>query len=147
MPKSTAFSQKVLDLFFFGTTISGIADNAAVGTATTYYLALHTADPTVGGDQTSSECTFGSYARKAVLRSATNFTRSGTTVTLAQNVDFAAATSGSETATYFSLGRNSSGASEILYYGQITSPGGGIPISGSAGTVVTLTTSCQFTEA
>lgn len=147
MPKSTVFCQEWLDFFFLNIPISGLADPAASGNATQYYLALHTADPTAAGDQTSNECNFGSYARVAVPRSSLGFTRSGTTVTLTSNRDFAAATTGSQTAVYFSLGMNASGASTIRYYGLITSPGGGIPISGSAGTVVTLTTACQFTEA
>jgi len=46
--------------------IASIADNAASSPNTNLFVALHTADPGVGGNQTTNEVGYTSYARVAV---------------------------------------------------------------------------------
>lgn len=43
-------------------------------TAGNLYVSLHTDDPGAGGDQTTNECAYTSYARVAVARSAAGWT-------------------------------------------------------------------------
>ena len=69
MGKSTTFDGQLLALIFNGTSIANIADNAASTPLTNLWVALHTADPTAAGNQTSSECNYTSYARVSVARS------------------------------------------------------------------------------
>lgn len=85
------------------------------------YLALHTADPGEGGDQTTSECTYTSYNRIAVSRDAAGFTVSGNLSSNTALVQFPTATGGSETITHVSIGTASSGAGQILYSGALNS--------------------------
>jgi hypothetical protein len=63
MPATTHFSNKILDLVFGGTAYSA--------RPTTLYFALFTVAPTIAG--TATEVTGGSYARKGVAATTTNF--------------------------------------------------------------------------
>lgn len=141
MSKGNTFENDILKLIFNGAAIANLADNAASAPLTDLYLALHTADPGEAGSQTTSECAYGSYARKSVARSGAGFTVSGNQVTLAANQDFPAATSGSETATHFSIGTASSGAGKVLYKGGISPT-----IAISTGVTPRLTTGTTITE-
>lgn len=87
---------------------------------TDLYLSLHTADPGEAGSQTTSEATYGSYARIAVVRSAVGWTVSGATVQNAALVQFVTATSGSEVITHVAIGTVVSGAGQILVKGALT---------------------------
>lgn len=92
-------------------------------TAGSIYVALHSADPTETGDQTTNEIAYTSYARVAVVRSAGQWTISGTAPTQAANtnpVNFPTCTGGSATATYFSLGYATSGAGKLWASGALT---------------------------
>ena len=147
--KGYTFSNDLLNLIFNGVAIANIADNAAGSPLTNLYVALHTADPSGSGhDQTTSEVTTGqynTYARQAVARGS----YAGWTQATAGSVDnvatisFPACVSGSgTTATYFSVGVAASGASKMLYSGQI-SPN----IAISAGVTPQLTTASSISEA
>lgn len=88
------------------------------------FISLHTADPGAAGSQTTSEAAYGSYARVAVARSSAGWTVSGSSPTSGTNaaaITFPAATSGSETETWFTVGRDVSGAGEALFQGPLTS--------------------------
>lgn len=123
MSKSDAFEADLLKLIFNATAIVNIADNAASSPLTNLFLALHTADPGDTGDQTTNEVSYTGYARVSVPRSTAGFTVSGSSPTqaaLVSDEDFPACTGGTSTATFFSVGVASSGASKILYSGAIT---------------------------
>lgn len=126
MSKGNTFENDVLKLIFNATAIANIADNAASSPLTNLYVALHTANPGEAGDQTTSECAYTSYARVAVARSDSGWTVTNNSVSPVADVTFPAATGGSETATYASVGVAASGTSKILYYGALSSS---IPIS------------------
>lgn len=89
---------------------------------TDIYLALHTADPTEAGSQTSNEANYTSYARVAVVRSAVGWTVSDATVQNAALVQFPQCTGGSNVVTHVSLGTVSSGAGQIIASGALNSP-------------------------
>lgn len=119
MGKSTTFSNELLNLIFKGTAIGNIADNAAASPLTNLSVALHTADPGVGGNQSTNEIAYTGYARQNVARGA-GWTVTGNTVKPAANIDFPQSTSGTPTATHWSVGVPGGGATKILYSGTIT---------------------------
>lgn len=141
MSKGNTFENDLLKLIFNATAIANIADNAASAPLTNLYVSLHTGDPGEGGDQTTNECAYGSYARVAVARTSGGFTVSGNSVSPVADIDFPEATSGSETVTHFAIGTASSGAGKILYSGTV-SPN----ISVSSGVIPRLTTGSTVTE-
>ena len=71
MSKSNYLENALLRLIFNGQTVEGLGDDAAVSPIAALYCSLHTADPGEGGDQTSNECSYASYARTAIDRVAT----------------------------------------------------------------------------
>lgn len=142
MGKSTAASNNLLKLIFNATAWANIADNAASSPNTNLYVALHTADPGVGGTQSTNEVTYTSYARVAVARTTGGWTASSAASTSPVGaITFPAGTGGSGTATYWSIGMLSSGAGAILYSGTI-SPS----IVTGNGVTPSLTTASTVTE-
>lgn len=142
MGKSRATSNSWLNLVFNATAIANLADNAASLPNTSLYVSLHTSDPGVTGNQTTNEIAYGGYARVAVQRTSSGWTVSTLASTSpAANITFPAGTSGSGTATYFSIGMLSAGAGVILYSGPITPN-----IICGAGVVPQLTTASTITE-
>jgi len=118
MSKSNSAENGLLALNFNQTTWTGVA---ATSGGTAYFLALHTADPGEGGDQTTSEAAYTSYGRVSINRNSGGFTVSSSTVQNAAEIVFPTCTGGSETLTHWSLGLASSGASTILYKGSLNS--------------------------
>jgi hypothetical protein len=139
--KATTFDNDLLKLIFNGTPIPNLADNAATSPLTNLYASLHTADPGVGGTQTTSEAAYTSYARVAISRTSSGFTVSTNTCTLTASVTFPTPTGGSETETYFAIGTASSGTGKILYRGPLTPS-----VIISVGTPPQLTTGTTITE-
>lgn len=121
MAKATTISNDLLKLLYNATAIANIADNAAASPLTNLYWALHTADPGAGGDQTTNEVAYTGYGRAAVARTTGGHTVTGNAVSPVAAVSTGACTAGSATATHFSVGVASSGASKILHRGPIAS--------------------------
>lgn len=127
MSASDTFEADLLKLIFQNTNIANLGDATGVrgsSTAGSLYVALHTADPGETGTQTTSETAYTNYARVAIARSSGGFTVSGTAPTQVANaaaVTFPACGASGATLTYFSIGRDSSGAGEILVSGVLTS--------------------------
>lgn len=120
MSKGNTYETDILALLFNATPISGVADNAASSPLTVLEVALHTADPGEGGNQTTSECAYTSYARIPVNRNSGGWTVASGSVSPAANISFIAATGGSETATHFSVGSAHTGTGKIFYSGTLT---------------------------
>ncbi|MCI4435738.1 MAG: hypothetical protein JHC33_02860 [Ignisphaera sp.] len=122
MPKSTALDTAFLNLLFKGT-IDTIFINIAAAAAsplTNLYVALHTANPG-GGTQNTSEPTYIGYARVAVTRGA-GWTLTGASISPTAAISFPTCPTGTTTATatYASIGIASSGATQILYSGALS---------------------------
>ena len=144
MSKANGFENSLLLLVFNNTNIANVGDGTGLRgslAAGSLYLSLHTANPDETGDQTTSETSYGSYARVAVARSGAGFTVTGNSVSLAANADFPACTSGSATITHFGIGTAASGAGVLLYKGTVTPN-----ISVSTGVTPRLTTAGTITE-
>lgn len=112
MPKGNATITDLLNEIFKTTVLPWAAN-------THLYIALHTANPAASGSQTTSECAYGSYARVSVIRSAVGWTVSGQSSANAALIQFPTCTSGSETATYVSIGTATSGAGQLVYVGAL----------------------------
>jgi hypothetical protein len=141
MSKSNAFENSLLKLIFNATAIANLADNAASSPLTNLYVSLHTADPGEAGDQSTSEATYTSYARVAVLRTSGGWTVTNNSASPVANIDFPNCTGGTNTITYFGVGTASTGAG-VLYYSGTVSPS----ISVSSGVTPRLTTASTITE-
>jgi hypothetical protein len=118
--KSTTFDSDLLKLIFNATAIANICDNAATSPLTSLYVALHSADPTASGTQSSNEISYTGYARVAVARTSAGWTVTSASVSPTSNISFPACTGGSATATFASVGVASSGATKILYSGALS---------------------------
>ena len=123
MSMSNAAEQALLDLLFLNTDWAGIGDAGGLqnsATAGSFYIALHTADPGEAGNQTTSEVAYTGFARVAVARSGSGWSRSGSTMSNVGTVQFGECTAGSATATHFSIGTDLSGAGQIVLSGALT---------------------------
>jgi hypothetical protein len=118
--KGNTFENDLLLLIFNGTAIADLAENDTSSPLANLYLSLHTGDPGEAGDQTTSEATYTSYARVAVVRSGVGWTVSGNTVSNAALVQFPQCSGGSNTITHVGVGTVSSGAGKLLYKGALS---------------------------
>lgn len=117
--KSSAFAEDILRLVFLGTSIAGIADNAVTAPRSQLTVALHIADPGIGGDQTTNEVSYTGYARVNVARNSTGWTVTGPSVSPAANINFGMMTGGiGGTVTHVSVGTGVS--NKILWSGPVT---------------------------
>lgn len=122
MPKSTSASNSILALIFNATTWNNIAENDSSSPATNLYLSLHTADPGVGGSQTTNETSYTNYARIAVARTTGGWDApSGGATANAALAQFAQCGASGATLTHVAIGTDSSGAGLVLYSGPLTS--------------------------
>lgn len=119
MSKANGFESDIVTLTFNATLPAHLGVLSSTGNAN-LYVALHTADPGETGNQTTSECAFGSYARVAVARTSGGWTVSGNQVQNTAVINFPECSSGSETVNHFSIGTDSSGTGQILYKGALT---------------------------
>ena len=140
--KGTTFDNDILKAIFQATGIANLLDNAASAPLTSLFVALHTADPTNAGTQSSNEATYTGYARVAVARTSGGWTVTGASVSPAAVINFPPCTAGTNTITHWSVGVASSGATKILYSGTVTPN-----ISVSNGVTPQLTTATAVTEA
>lgn len=123
MSLTNAAETALLTLLFNNTDWANIGDAAGLqnsATAGSFYVSLHTADPTETGTQTSSEATYTGYARVAVARSGAGWTVSGNNVSNAAAVTFGACTAGSSSVTHFGIGTDSAGAGNLILKGALT---------------------------
>lgn len=141
MSKGNTFENDFLKLIFQAVTIANLAQNASTSPLTVLWCSLHTADPGEAGTQTTSEATYGAYARTSVARTSAGWTVTNNQVAPVANISFPAATSGTNTITHAAVGTASSGTGKVLWKGTVTPN-----ISVSAGVTPRLTTSSLVTE-
>jgi hypothetical protein len=140
MSFGNTFENDILALIFNATGIGNIADNAGTAPLTNLWVSLHTADPGEAGTQSTSECAYTSYARVSVARSGSGWTVTGNSVSPAANIDFPAATGGTETVTHFGIGTAETGTGKLLASGTVTPN-----IAVSSGVTPRLTTATAIT--
>ena len=140
MSKSNALENALLLLLFNATTFANVAINATASPITDVYASLHTADPGEAGDQTTSETTYTSYARVAVVRTSSGWTITANSVSPVSSISFPAGTGGSGTVTFFGTGKSSGGAGVLWYSGTVTPnivTGNGVTPILTTGTAIT----------
>lgn len=127
MPVSNAFQSDLMGLLFGNSAVANIGSAGGLqpsSAAGSFFIALHTATPGAAGTQATNEAAYTSYARVAVSRAiAGSWTQSGsspTTISNTATITFPAATGGSETETFFSIGYQTSGATKIVAFGALT---------------------------
>ncbi len=119
MAKGSTFDNDLLKLIFQAAGIGNLADNTVTSPATNLTVALHTADPGVGGNQSTSEISYTGYARVNVARTSGGWTVTGSSVSPAANIDFGLMTAGAGgTVTHVSVGTGT--GNKMLYYGAIS---------------------------
>lgn len=122
MAKTTAWANAFLKLVFQNIAAANIGDASGLqpsGAAGNFYISLHTADPGAAGNQSTSEATYTSYARVAVVRSAAGWTVASNVASNAAIVTFPSCTAGSNTLTHFGIGTDSAGAGNLLWSGAL----------------------------
>lgn len=121
MAKGSTFDNDLLKLIFNAVNIANVADNTATAPLTNLFVALHTADPTAGGNQSSNEISYTGYARATIARTSGGWTITGSSVSPAASINFGTMTAGvGGTATFASIGVAVSGATKILYSGALS---------------------------
>ncbi len=114
MSKTNAFENAIVAYIFNQTAIPSLVS------VTSFYISLHTDDPTEAGIQTTFETTYGAYARVAVARTAGGFVVTGNSASPATTVIFPQCTSGNVLITHAGIGTDPSGAGNLLYSGVVT---------------------------
>ena len=122
MPKSTNTCNSILALIFNATAWADIAENDTSSPAGNLYVSLHTADPGVGGSQTTNETAYTNYARVAVVRTTSGWDApSGGATANAALVQFPQCGASGATITHVAIGTASSGVGTVLYAGALNS--------------------------
>jgi hypothetical protein len=111
MPKSTASIADVLNLIFNATAYPWNA-------VTSLDIHLHTATPGVGGNSTTNEANYTSYALVSVNRNSGGWTVSGATSN-AGLIQFPQCSGGTNVITFVSITPHAS--TELLYFGALNS--------------------------
>lgn len=121
--KSSTWANALLLLLFNNIAAANIGNTGGLqpsSVAGSLYFSLHTADPGPGGNQSTNEIAYTSYARQAVARSSGGFTVTTNSVSPVSAINFPTGTGGSGTAAAFGLGTALSGAGELLYSGPVS---------------------------
>lgn len=118
MPKSTTVCNALLLLIFNATTWNNIAENDTTTPATVLDVALHTADPGIGGAQTTNEIAYTNYARVSVNRNSGGWTVASNAVENAALIQFPQCGASGGTATHVSIGVGG----VVLYAGALDDP-------------------------
>lgn len=140
MGKSTVAGSDFLELLLQAVDWAQIADNAAAPTGN-ISVALHTGGgPGEGGDQTTNEATYGSYARINVARTVGGWDVTSSVGSPVADIEFPTSTDAtSETITYWSIGTGT--ADYMIAFGTVTP---NIPMASSV--QPKLTTASTITE-
>ncbi|MGE8218541.1 MAG: phage tail fiber protein [Stenotrophomonas acidaminiphila] len=109
MSASTAFANDLLIAVFKSQTFGPT------------YIALHTADTGPTGNQTTSEATYGGYARKLVAPA--SWDASGADFENGGSIEFGEAMGGAGSIlTHFTIGNAATGAGKVLLRGKLVNP-------------------------
>jgi hypothetical protein len=119
------FATDLAKLIFQNIALALLGDSSGLqpsATAGNIYVALHSADPGLAGDQTTSEVAYTGYSRYAVPRDNTKWTVSGSgpvQIVNALTLLFPTCTGGSDVARWFSLGCAGTSTGKIIARGPL----------------------------
>lgn len=120
MSKGNNWETDLLKGLFQAVALANVFDNASSSPITDIQISLHSSDPGEGGDQTTNEVAYTSYARVAVVRTSSGWAVSGGNCDNVAAISFPTATGGSVTATHAGVGKDASGAGYLYYSGILT---------------------------
>lgn len=123
MSMSNTSETALLNLLFNNVDWADIGDAAGLqnsATAGSFYVRLHSSDPGDAGTGDTNEISYTGYSPVAVARSAGGWTVSGNQVSNTATVQFGECTSGSATATHFSVCAGSGAGAAIIYSGALS---------------------------
>jgi hypothetical protein len=126
MPKSNDFDSDLLLLAYNNTNIGNLGDAVGVRGSTvigSVFAALHGASPLNTGKQNANELAYTNYTRVAVARNIASFTVAGQQATNAGLISFPQCGVTGAVAKFWSTGYELAGATKILHYGNLTTPG------------------------
>lgn len=115
MSATNIFETSLLELIFNNQSITNVADG--LGSAGSFYVSLHVADPGENDSQTTGEASYTSYTRIAVARSPSGWTVLNDRATNTSEILFPLATGGSEIITHFGIGTDAVGTGVLLFSG------------------------------
>jgi hypothetical protein len=122
--KSLAAIQAYFDHLFLNAAWANVGDAGGLRPSVgggSFYISLHTADPTVAGDQSTNEAAWAGYTRIGVARNSGEWdTTTPGQVSNVNAVAFPACTSGSETDTYYGIGTDATGPGQLIYSGPVS---------------------------
>ena len=122
---SNTFANELALLLFNNTDIANIGDAGGLQNSVTVgslYLHLHTAAPGDAGSSSTNEAAYGSYAAIAVNRTGGGWTISSRLATNTADIVFPTRSDvGTEILTHWSIAKEISGASVILFTGALSS--------------------------
>lgn len=122
---TTEAADNLLKLLFQNTAWANVGDASGLqpsATAGSLYISLHTADPGVGGNQTTSESAYTNYARQAVARSSGGWSEASAVASNAGAITFPQCGATGSTVTYVGIGTASTAAGHLIASGALTSP-------------------------
>jgi hypothetical protein len=117
----------LLKLLFQNTAWANVGSAGGLGassTAGSFFIGLSTGALSGSSTQTTTEAAYTSYARVAIARSSGGWTITGSSPTTSENAaacTFPACTGGSETEQAAVIGRDTSGAGEVIFWGALSS--------------------------
>lgn len=115
----------ILALLFQNIAWANIGDAGGLqpsATAGSFYISLHTAPVGASGSQTTNETTYTGYVRIAVARSNGAWVLTSPTPSQVANIAaivFGTCTAGAQTITDFAVGRDVSGAGQVIATGAL----------------------------
>lgn len=122
MSKTNTWEDGLLQLLLQNVDFTGVGDAGGLRGSVaggSLYLSLHTADPGEAGAQNTNETNYTSYARLAIVRSASNFAVSGGVGSNVNEVSWPVKTGGTAVLTHWGIGTASAGAGKLLYKGAL----------------------------
>jgi hypothetical protein len=124
MPMTSAARTALLNLIFNNTDWANVGDAAGLqnsAAAGSFFLSLHTADPGLGGSQTTNETAYTGYTRVAVARTAGGWTISGNNASNTAIVAFPNCTAApGGPITHVGVGSAVSGAGNLQFIGTVS---------------------------
>lgn len=121
--KSNSYELDYLESIFYGT-VAGISGLVLSGTATKFWVSLHTVTDLETGAQNTNEADYGGYGRVVIDRTSGSWvitTGAAPAASPLTAITFATSTLSGSTLQAFAVGTLSAGAGYVYYWGNLSS--------------------------
>lgn len=123
MSASNVFENGLLSLIFENANYANVGDATGLRGSTTagvFYIGLSESDPADTGTQATGEGNYTGYARVSVARSTAGWSVASGVAENDSAITYGACTAGSDNASHFTIGSDSSGAGNLFLSGALT---------------------------